>query len=203
MGATLIFTFYLYLNGHYGTFEESFRVALFQTTALSSSTGYGTADFLLWGPFAHVLIIVLMVVGGSAGSTAGGIKCVRAMLMLKQGGRELKQLIHPNAVISLKLGKESVSGKVTRAVFGFFFLYSLTLAVSSLALGAMGVDIVTAISATISSLSNIGPGLGEVGPASNYAALPDAAKLLLSFCMIVGRLEILTVFVLFLPDFWK
>jgi trk system potassium uptake protein TrkH len=144
-----------------------------------------------------------MVIGGCAGSTGGGIKCVRAMLLIKQGFRELYVMVHPKAVYPLKLSGHTVSAKVSSAVFAYFFLYIMIMAVTSLFLTASGVDIVTAVSGTISALSNIGPGLGEVGPALNYGGLPDLAKVLLSFCMIVGRLEIFPVLVLFTSEFWK
>lgn len=125
------------------------------------------------------------------------------MLLLKQGYRELTQLIHPKAVLPLKLGKTTVAPHVASAIFGFFFLYLVLLGGSTLVLTLQGADIVTSVSATISCLSNIGPGLGEVGPATNYGHLPQLSKIVLSFCMITGRLEILTVLVFLTPEFWK
>jgi trk system potassium uptake protein TrkH len=143
-----------------------------------------------------------MVVGGCAGSTAGGIKCIRAMMLIKQGYRELFQMIHPKAKLPLKVGKQSVPPHVSSAIFGFFFLYVLLVAVGGLFISFTGVDLITAYSAVVSALSNVGPGLGEVGPALNYAGLPHSAKILLASCMIIGRLEIMTVLVLFTRSFW-
>ena len=187
----------------YASFHDSVRLASFQVTAIMSSTGFASADYLIWGAFAQSLIVLLMVIGGCAGSTGGGIKCVRAMMLVKQGYRELYRMVHPKAVLPLKLGKTQVPQHVIQAIFGFFFLYILLLGVASLALTASDVDMVTAFSSVVSALSNIGPGLGEVGPALNYAGLPDFAKFVLSACMIIGRLEIMTVLVLFTTEYWS
>ena len=194
--------FSLVVSNEY-SFWDSLRYASFQVVSIISTTGYITGDYLAWGGFAHILLLIIMIVGGCAGSTSGGIKCVRAMLLVKQGGKELQRLIHPHAVIVLKLGKNSVPARVSSAIFGFFFLYMLVLTVSLIVLTSAGVELVTAVSAVISCLSNVGPGLGEVGPLLNYSALPQFAKLVLSFCMIVGRLEILTVLVVFTRYFWR
>ena len=190
-------------GANYQSFTESLRYTVFNVVSLVSTTGFGTADFKLWTPFAQMVIIVLMVSGGSAGSTSGGIKCIRVMMLLKQGYRELYRLIHPKAVTPLKLGRNAVSEGVASAIFGYFFLYITLLGVTSLLITASGVDIVTAATGVISALSNIGPGLGEIGPALNYGNLPDLAKLLLSACMVVGRLEIFTILVLFTSEFWR
>ena len=194
----------VYLWGDtYQTFSQALRFAAFQVVSLISSTGYATADFLYWGPFAQAVLVAIMICGGCAGSTAGGIKCVRAMMLIKQGFRELYVMVHPSAVYPLKLGGRTIERKVASSIFAFFFLYIVILAITTLFLTATGVDLVTATSATISALSNIGPGLGEVGPMLNYSGLPDLAKLLLASCMIVGRLEIFTILVLFTSEFWK
>ena len=200
--STFALTFWLWMKGFFEA-DVSLRMAAFQVASILSSTGFGTGNYDAWGSFAQVLMIVLMVIGGCAGSTAGGIKCVRAMLLIKQGAKELQKLIHPHAVIVLKLGKSSVSAKVTSAIFGFFFLYACVLTVSTLLLCVFGVELTTAISACISCLSNIGPGLSQVGPTLNYGDLPAIVKLILSFCMIVGRLEIMTVLVVFSKYFWQ
>lgn len=200
--SVLTLTLFLFPNV-YPSFEEAFRYALFQTASIISTTGFGTADFDSWGPFPQLLLILIMVIGGSAGSTAGGIKCVRAMMLIKQGFLELRKLVHPKAVLRLKLGKQSVSPHVSSAIFAHFFLYTIVFGVSSLVLTAVGVDVVTTVSAVISALSNVGPGLAEVGPTMNYGGLPDIAKLVLSFCMIVGRLELFTILVLLTSEFWR
>jgi trk system potassium uptake protein TrkH len=200
--STLIVAYSLWRTD-YPSVSDACRYALFQVTSIASSTGFGTADFALWTPFLQILLLAIMVVGGCSGSTAGGIKCVRAMMLMKQGYRELVKMVHPRAVLPLRLGRVTVPQHVASAIFGFFFLYCMILGISTLFITASGIDMITATSAVISALSNIGPGLGEVGPTSNYAAMPDAVKGVLGFCMIVGRLEILTVLVLLTPDFWR
>lgn len=186
----------------YDTLSESIRHATFQVTSILSSTGFATADYLIWGFFPQALLVLLMVIGGCAGSTGGGIKCIRAILLIKQGYRELYCMIHPKAVKHLKIGNSVVSQNVSSAVFGFFYLYCLLLGVSALILCACGVDIETSFSAVVSALSNIGPGLGDVGPVLNYSGLPELAKITLSGCMIIGRLEVMTVLVLFTREYW-
>jgi len=187
----------------YSSLSESFRYASFQVASILSSTGYASADYLEWGFFSQAVILSLMVVGGSAGSTAGGVKCVRAMMLVKQGIRELNLMIHPKAVMPLKIGKNKVQNHVASSIFGFFFLYVMLVAISGLIICFSGVDLLTSYSGVVSALSNIGPGYGAIGPANNYASLPDLAKLVLSVCMIVGRLEIMTVLVLFTRAFWR
>ncbi len=186
----------------YDSFAEALRSSAFQVTSIMSSTGYATADYLTWGFFPQALLVILMVTGGCAGSTGGGIKCIRAILLVKQGYGELYRMIHPNAVRHLKVGQAVVSQSVSSAVFGYFYLYCLAFAVAGLILCASGVDLETSFSAVISALSNIGPGLGDVGPVLNYSGLPDLAKITLSACMIVGRLEVMTVLVLFTREYW-
>jgi len=144
-----------------------------------------------------------MFVGGCTGSTGGGIKCFRIMLLFKQGYREIYRMIHPHAVVPVKLGGRSVSVRIVEGVWGFFFLYFLLFALNTLVMTLLGSDLVTAISAVASCIGNIGPGLNAVGPAANYNHLPALGKWCLTFCMLLGRLEIYTVIVLFVPEFWK
>ncbi|MCB0345465.1 MAG: potassium transporter [Bdellovibrionales bacterium] len=202
LSSILLLTVYVW-GSSYPTFPEALRYASFQAVSIVTTTGFATADYVLWGPFAHSLLLVLMIIGGCAGSTAGGIKCVRAAVLLKQGYRELYLTIHRKAVFPLKLGGMTVPANVISAIFGFFFLYIFILVLTGFFITASGVDMVTAFSGVISSLSNIGPGLGEVGPALNYSGLPALAKVLLSACMIIGRLEIFTILVLFTSEFWE
>ena len=201
LGASLILAYVLW-GPNYDSFQESLRYSGFQVVSLLSSTGFGTADYILWGAFGQGALFVLMFIGGSAGSTAGGIKCIRVLVLFKQAKRALYQLIHPKAVLPLKVGRKNVSVQVANSITGFFVLYMALAAAATLGVSSFGVDLVTSFSAVISSLSNIGPGLGEVGPTSNYAALPDSVKLILSICMLIGRLEIMTVFVLCTREFW-
>lgn len=202
IGATLILTLRTW-GVQYDSFFESLRFTSFQVVSLMSTTGYATADFLVWGYLPQALLLSLMVVGGSAGSTAGGVKCIRILLLFKQAKRELHRLIHPRAVIPLKIGENRVPAHVADSIYAFFFLYVLCALFATLLLVGMGIDLVSAGSSVISALSNIGPGLGSVGPVENYGHLPQTAKVILSFCMIVGRLEIMTVLVLFTTEFWK
>jgi trk system potassium uptake protein len=187
----------------YDTLGSAFRYASFQVLTLASSTGYATADFAIWSPFSQVLLLCLMIMGGCAGSTAGGIKGVRAQLLVKQGYRELIQLIHPRAVLSLKLGNQTVPSHISSAIFGFFFLYCVSLTIGTLIVTVAGLDVITAISTVISALSNIGPALGQAGPMLNYGEFPALAKGTLGVLMIIGRLELFTVLILFTPDFWR
>lgn len=187
----------------YESIGPALRYTSFQVVSLLSTTGYATADYLEWGYFAQTLLLALMVIGGSAGSTAGGLKCIRALILFRQGKRELYRLIHRKAVLPLKVGRKSIPVHVSSAIIGFFFLYMFILLIAGLLLTACGIDIITSFSAVVSALSNIGPALGDVGPTSNYGALPQEAKLILSSCMIIGRLEILTVLVLFTREFWS
>ena len=144
-----------------------------------------------------------MFIGGCTGSTGGSIKCFRIMLLFKQGYRELYRMIHPHAVVPVKLGGKSIPPKTIEGIWGFFFIYLLLFAVSSLIMTLLGLDLITAISAVAACIGNIGPGLGAVGPAENFNHLPALGKWLLSLCMLIGRLEIYTVIVLFVPEFWK
>jgi len=205
LGVTLFATLLLTFNNFeiYSSVKQSLRYAVFQSVSIMTTTGYATADYELWGPFAQMLLIVLMFFGGMIGSTGGGMKQVRVLLMLKQGYRELYQLIHPRAVTTLKLDEKPVTKEVLGSIWGFLFLFLFLCVIATLALNAMGVDMITASSTVVSAMSNVGPALGAAGPAENYSALPDTGKWVLSFCMLAGRLEIFTVIILFVPGFWK
>ncbi|MDO9210712.1 MAG: potassium transporter TrkG, partial [Deltaproteobacteria bacterium] len=144
-----------------------------------------------------------MFIGGCAGSTGGAIKCVRIYILLKQGFQELRKLIHPRAVLPVKLGGKVISPDTLSGIWGLFFLYLLIFSMASLALSMLGSDILTSISAVATTLGNVGPGLGTVGPTENFAHLSVAAKWILTFCMLLGRLEIYTLLVLLIPEFWK
>jgi trk system potassium uptake protein TrkH len=211
------FRFYLYLtlapiviiclvnfaNGIYMSWGENVRTSAFQVVSILTTTGFGTADFDKWPPVCRVLLVSLMFVGGCAGSTGGGIKVVRLLLFFKYARMQLNSLIHPNAVSTIKFGKVKVPQEIMVAILGFFALYAAFFLGASLLVTALGVDIVTGTTAVIATLNNIGPGLAGVGPAQNFAALPGMAKLVLTFCMLAGRLELYTVAVLLSPAFWK
>jgi trk system potassium uptake protein TrkH len=187
----------------YDNLADALRYSAFQVVSIITTTGYATADYELWPPLPQAILLFCMFLGASAGSTGGGMKCMRIMVLLKHVHIELIHLIHPRSVKHLKLGGRVVSDDIARSVWGFFILYLGLFIVSAFIMAGMGVDVVTSFAAVAATIGNIGPGLGEVGPADNYAHLPDLAKLLLTLCMLLGRLEIYTVIVLFVPEFWR
>ncbi len=200
LGAALLVISYLVLMGTY-PMGEGLIHGLFQTVSIATTAGFATADFASWPSFLPVLLLILSFMGGCGGSTGGGIKAVRVMLMAKQGLRELSQLVHPNAVIPLKIGNRRVEAKVVSAVWSFFAVYMFAFIVILLLLMATGLDYTTAFSAVVASLNNLGPGLGDV--ASHYGNISAPAKWILCFSMLLGRLEVFTLLVLFTPGFWR
>lgn len=190
----------LYWAKQYGL-NESLLHGSFQVISLATTTGFASTDFSAWPGVIPLFLLLLSFVGGCAGSTGGGIKAIRVLLMAKQGLREIKQLVHPHAVIPIKLGKRSVPSHVMAAVWGFLAVYIMSFLTLLLALSSTGLDLTTAFSATVASLNNLGPGLGDV--ASHYGDISNLAKWLLCFAMLLGRLEIFTLLVLFTPTFWR
>ena len=180
---------------------DSIVHGIFQAISITTTTGFATQDFASWPTFLPVMLLMLSFMGGCVGSTGGGIKAMRMMLIFKKGVRELKQLVHPAAVIPLKVGKQRVEATVVSAVWSFFAVYVWVFVVIMLLLMATGLDFTTASSAVAASLNNLGPGLGQV--ASNYAGIGDTAKALLCVAMLLGRLEVFTLLVLFTPMFWR
>jgi len=193
----------LYFSQTFHSLEESIRHGLFQVVAIISTTGYTTADFGQWPSLAKVILLFCMFLGASAGSTGGGIKIMRLMLLVKHAYRELMRLVHPRAVIAVKLGGSSVPDEVLNAVWGFLGLYLTLFVCGFLGLAALGLDLTTSFTAVAATIGNIGPGLGLVGPAENYAAIPTLGKWILVGCMLLGRLEIYTVIILMVPEFWR
>lgn len=183
--------------------EESFRVAAFQVVSLVTTTGYATADYLLWTPLLISLLIVLFFIGGSAGSTGGGVKVQRVLILLKDCVFELKRLIHPRAVIPTRCNGQAVSQEVVNNVLTFALIYIIIIVISIPIMSAVGLDFESAFGAIITCIGNVGPGLGSVGPAENFAHIPAFGKWYLSFLMLLGRLEIFTVLVILTPTFWK
>ncbi|MDT8401991.1 MAG: potassium transporter TrkG [Bacteroidales bacterium] len=205
---SLLLVFILVVTGvlhfsHGHGFEESFRHAAFQVVSIATTTGYVTADYCTWGPFLILVIFILMFTGGSAGSTGGGIKMVRLMLLAKNSRLELRRLIHPNAVIPVRLNHKAVSQNTMYNVLAFIILYFFIAGLSSIIISTMGYDLSTSFSAVAASLGNIGPGLGQVGPTMNYTHFPVFGKWFLSFLMLLGRLELFTVLVLFTKWFYR
>lgn len=179
----------------------AFRHGLFEVVSVATTTGFGVADFSQWPSVLPFTLFLAAFVGGCAGSTGGGMKVIRILLILKQGIREIKRLVHPSAIIPVKLGGRSVPDRVIEAVWGFFSVYLMLFVVMLIGLLATGLDQVTAWSAVGSALNNLGPGLGEV--AAHYGNIPDVAKWILIIAMLLGRLEIFTLLVLFTPMFWR
>ncbi|WP_044207548.1 TrkH family potassium uptake protein [Flammeovirga sp. OC4] len=184
-------------------FEKSFRDALFQVVSIMTTTGYVSADYTAWAPYATMVVFVLMFCGGMAGSTAGGVKIVRHIILFKNTFLELKRQLHPTAIIPVRFNNKAVKGGITFNVLAFIMAYFLIFGLGILVLSALGVDLMTAIGAVATSLGNIGPGIGSVGPVDNFAHLPDAVKWVLSFLMLLGRLELFTVMIIFTPYFWS
>ncbi len=190
-------------SGSYASIPDALRYASFQVVSIITTTGFVTTDFELWPILSQMLLLCIMFFGGMIGSTGGGMKQVRVLLMFKQAYRELFQLIHPHALTALKLDGRNVHKETLGGIWGFLFLFILIAVVSTLFMTALGIDIVTSSSAVISAMANVGPALGEVGPTDNYSGIPTAGKWVLMLCMLIGRLEIYTVIILFVPHFWR
>ncbi|MCK9401433.1 MAG: TrkH family potassium uptake protein [Bacteroidales bacterium] len=201
-GVSLVITMFLVWKTGMG-WEKAFRDALFQVVSIVTTTGYFTSDYLVWPGALWFFIFLLMFIGGMAGSTGGGIKVVRQLLLFKNVGKELKRAIHPQGVIPVRMNHEAVPQEIIYKVMAFFQLYILIFIFGAMFLSFLGLDFETAIGASISALGNIGPGLGNVGPVGNYAFIPATGKWLLSFLMLLGRLELFTVLILITPSFWK
>jgi len=190
------------LAGTTGDPVEVFRDAAFQVVSTATSTGFSTADFVLWPAFTHVLILLLMFVGGMAGSTAGGFKLSRLMITFGHLSQEIRRSIHPRAVFTTRIGTRAVPDRVVRSVLSLFALAMITLGLGTAALSLLGLPLTEAFSSTLSAFSNAGPGLGSVGPSGNFGTLPAAGKMLLAALMIVGRLEFFTALAVLTPGFW-
>ncbi|HMB64241.1 MAG TPA: potassium transporter TrkG [Eudoraea sp.] len=187
----------------FGEGESAFRHGLFQVIAVVTTTGFVSADFTSWTPFLTVFFFGLMFMGGSAGSTAGGIKVMRHVMIIKNGLLEFKRTLHPSAVIPVRFNNKMVSEYIVYNIIGFFVLYMLLFIIGALALSFMGLDFVSAVGGAASSLGNVGPAFGSLSPVSNFNALPDVGKWWCGFLMLAGRLELFTVLILFSPYFWK
>ena len=201
--STVVITAMLLVNGVYPDFATALRQAAFQVVSVATTTGYATTDYLLWPTIGPVLMLLLGAIVSCAGSTGGGIKMVRVLILAKVTLHELVQLIHPRVVNPVTLGGQTVPARVIGAVIAYMLVYGAVLVGLSLLMLASGLDVVTAVSAIIACLNNIGPGMGKVGPAGNYAVLTDFQIWLCSLAMMLGRLELLSVLVLFTPQFWR
>ena len=198
----VIISFFVFSHDWAG-FEKSFRDSLFQVVSVITTTGYVTADYTTWAPFVTIIFFLIMFLGASAGSTAGGIKVVRHTLLFKNSFLEMKRQLHPSAVIPVRLNNSAVSRDITYNVLAFVMIYLLTFSVGVFLISFTGEDFNTTLGAVATTLGNIGPGLGEVGPVNNFASITPFGKWVLSFLMLLGRLELFTVLILFNPNFWK
>jgi len=199
---TVIVSFNIY-GSVYETISESIRYGSFQVVSIITTTGYVTADYEKWPAMSQLILLLCMFMGASAGSTGGGIKILRIMLCLKYCYKELFALIHPHSVKHIKIRGKAVPENVMRSVVGFLVLYIGLFVVCSIALAGTGMDFLTSIGAVAATIGNIGPGFGMVGPVENYAHIPYLGKWLLIWCMLLGRLEIFTVIILVVPEFWR
>lgn len=201
--AAVAVIFLLNLRPEWGRVEPAFRDSLFQVVSVATTTGYSTADFAAWPPLAQLLLVALMFAGGCAGSTGGGMKMFRILTLLKNGLLELRRLLHPHGVFVLKISGRTVREGVIANVMGFFMFYVTLFLLMGLIMAGLGLDPITALASVAATLGNIGPGLGSVGPAENYAMIPTAGKWVLSFAMLLGRLELFALLVLLKPELWR
>lgn len=199
---TLVVSFDVY-GSVYDSAGKAIRYGAFQVVSIVTTTGFATADYELWPAMSQLILLLCMFLGASAGSTGGGMKCLRILLCFKYCYKELFALIHPHAVTHVKIGGKAVPEDVMRSVLGFLALYMGLFCLCSVLLAGLGVDFVTSLGAVAATLGNIGPGFGMVGPVENYAHIPLMGKWLLIWCMLLGRLEIYTVIILLVPEFWR
>ncbi|MDA3789225.1 MAG: TrkH family potassium uptake protein [Desulfobacula sp.] len=199
---TLLVTWDIY-GSVYTSMKDAFRFASFQVASIITTTGFATADYEKFPGLSQVLLFICMFIGASAGSTGGGMKCARIIACFKYCYRELFKLIHPRSISHIKINKAVISDEVLRSMMGFLVLYIGLFILSSILLAGMGIDMITSFGAVAACIGNIGPGFGTVGPTENFAHLPVLGKWLLAWCMLLGRLEIYTVIILFVPEFWK
>lgn len=186
-----------------GESESAIRHGLFQVLAIVTTTGFVTADYTMWTPFLTVFFFGLMFLGGSAGSTSGGVKVVRHLILIKNGFLEFKRALHPNAILPVRYNTKSISKDIVFNILGFFILYMLSFIIGALVFSMFQIDFTSAVGLSASSLGNVGPALGDFGPVNNYAALPVLGKWWASFLMLLGRLELFTILILLTPFFWR
>jgi trk system potassium uptake protein TrkH len=195
--------FFLWWQGTYPTFLTALRHASFNLVSMATDCGFASADFNQWPTFVPMWMLLLSSITASSGSTGGGIKMIRTLVLVKQAGREFVKLLHPSAVNPMKIGGQVVANNIVFAVLGFIFLYFISIASLTFALLISGLDFISSFSAVIACINNAGPGLGVVGPASNFGVLSDFQTWVCTTAMLIGRLEIFTVLILFTPAFWK
>ncbi len=201
----VLFTIAFYYTGQQSSFESTVRTSLFHVVSILTTTGFAgiNADYVSWGPIFWVLTLIIMAMGACAGSTSGGIKIIRIMVLLKNTINELYRQIHPRAIVPVRINSSLISFDLVSKVLAFIFVYVMLAIISVLFLVTLGLDFPTAIGSSITCISNVGPGLGMTGPSGGFSEIPDLAKWFLSFLMLVGRLELFTVLLLLTPSFWK
>ncbi len=203
IGSCLGIGFFLWWQGTYPEFLTALRHASFNLVSMATDCGFASVDFNQWPIFAPMWMLFLSCVAASSGSTGGGIKMIRTLVLVKQAGREFVKLLHPSAVDPMKIGGQAVANNIVFAVLGFIFLYFISIAGLTFALLISGLDFISSFSAVIACINNAGPGLSQVGPAGNYQGLTDFQTWVCTFAMLLGRLEIFTVLILFTPQFWR
>jgi trk system potassium uptake protein TrkH len=203
LGAVLVVAAYLWWTGTYADFWTSLRYSAFNVVSIASTTGFANTDFAQWPIFAPLVMLYLSSFATSSGSTGGGMKMIRALVLLKQSWREFTRMLHPRAQVPLKVGGDVIENNVIFAVLAFMLVYGLTLIGMTLALTMSGLDIVTAFTAITACINNMGPGLGDVGPSTTYASLTDFQTWVCTAAMLLGRLELFTLIVVFTPMFWR
>jgi trk system potassium uptake protein TrkH len=204
MGSSVaVVTVALWLDGDYSGFGESLRHAAFSVVSIATTAGFVTENYEIWPAFLPVWLVFLSCITCSTGSTGGGIKMFRTLLLIRHARRELKQLVHPSSVMPIRIGGQTVPDRIVYSVLAFIFLYFMTIVALTFALLATGLDLVSSFSAVVASINNMGPGLGTVGPATNFSSLSDAQTWICSVAMLAGRLEITSVVVLFTATFWR
>ena len=203
LGSCVAIAFFLWWQGVYEGFWTALRYASFNLISVATSSGYANTDFSLWPIFAPLWMLFLSCIAASSGSTGGGIKMIRTLILFKQAGREFTKLLHPSAIAPMKIGGSVIPNNIVFSVLAFIFLYFMSVVTLTFAMLISGLDFITAFSAVLSSINNVGPGLGQVGPASNYSVLTDFQTWVCTLAMLIGRLEIITLLIIFTPKFWQ
>jgi trk system potassium uptake protein TrkH len=201
--STLVVTGVLWLGHEFPDLSTSLRHAAFAVVSVATTTGFVTEDYEKWAGFIAPLLLLLSCITCSTGSTGGGIKMFRTLLLARHARRELKQLVHPSAVLPIRIGGQSIPDRIVYSVLAFIFLYFMTVVVLTFGLLVTGLDLVSSFSAVVGSINNLGPGMGRVGPAYNFSGLSDTQTWICTLAMLLGRLEIFSVLVLFTPTFWR
>lgn len=199
--STIVAIVVFFHTGH--DLETSFRKSMFQVVSVITTTGFITDDYTVWTPFVTFLFFIMLFLGASSGSTAGGVKIVRHLLLMKNTVLEFKRQLHPSAVLPVRFNHTVVPKDVTFNIMAFIIVYILIFVLGSSVMSALDIDFVTSMGAVASCLGNVGPGIGSVGPIDNYFHIPSVGKWILSFLMILGRLELFTILILFTPHYWK